>query len=50
MPWHGTSGAHSTNDVDVQGDCSGDLTAATIVDRVVLPADVPPGDYVLGFR
>jgi hypothetical protein len=50
MPWHGTSGANATNDVDVQGDCSGDLTAAAIVDHVRLPAGLPVGDYVLGFR
>ena len=32
-----------------RGDCSGDLTAAAIVDHVVVPK-LPAGDYVLGFR
>jgi len=50
MPWHGTNSAKSTNNNDVQGDCSGDLTAAAIVDHVVLPSSLPAGDYVLGFR
>jgi hypothetical protein len=40
----------ANTDVDVQGDCSGDLTAAAIVDHVVLPK-LPAGDTsVLGFR
>ena len=50
QPWHGTPGPHNHNNVDVQGDCSGDLTAAAIVDHVILPKDLPAGDYVLGFR
>ena len=49
MPWHGTSGANRWG-VDVQGDCSGDLTAAALVDHVVVPKDLPAGDYILGFR
>jgi len=39
--------AHS---VDVQGACSGDWTGGIIVDKVVIPADITPGDYVLGWR
>jgi len=35
---------------DVHGLCSGDATDVTIVDRVVVPAELPAGDYVLGFR
>ena len=36
--------------ISYQGDCSGDLTAAAIVDHVVIPAGLTPGDYILGFR
>lgn len=36
--------------VDVEGACSGDWTAGVIVDRVVVPQDLPAGDYVLGWR
>lgn len=49
-PWHGTNSKTDHKDVDVQGDCSGDLTLASIVDHVVIPKDLKPGDYVLGFR
>ncbi len=35
---------------DVLGACSGDWTAGRIVDQVVVPKDLPPGDYVLGWR
>jgi hypothetical protein len=35
---------------DVEGRCSGDWTSGMIVDQVGIPADVPPGDYVVGFR
>jgi hypothetical protein len=33
--------------VDVEGACSGDWTGGQIVDRVKIPADLEPGDYVL---
>ena len=33
-----------------QGACSGDWTAGMIVDRVKIPENLPPGDYVLGWR
>ena len=36
--------------VDVEGDCSGDWTGGQILDRVKIPKDLPPGDYVLGWR
>lgn len=36
--------------VDVEGDCSGDWTGGVIVDKVLIPADLTPGDYVLGWR
>ncbi len=35
--------------VDVEGACSGDWTGGQIVDRVKIPADLPAGDYVLGW-
>ena len=40
----------ANSSVDVQGDCSGDLTSAVIVDHVVVPKSLPAGDYVVGFR
>lgn len=43
-------GGLAAENVDVQGDCSGDLSLASIVDNVVIPADFPTGDAVLGFR
>lgn len=36
--------------VDVEGACSGDWTGGVIVDQVIIPADLAPGDYVLGWR
>lgn len=36
--------------VDVQGACSGDWTGGIIIDQVRVPADLTPGDYVLGWR
>ena len=33
-----------------QGACSGDWTAGMIADRVVIPKDLPAGEYVLGWR
>ena len=35
---------------DVEGRCSGDWTGGMIVDSVRIPAALPPGDYVLGWR
>lgn len=35
---------------DVEGECSGDWTGGILVDRVAVPAALPPGDYVLGWR
>ena len=35
---------------DVQGMCSGDWTAGVLVDRLEIPADIKPGEYVLGWR
>jgi hypothetical protein len=35
--------------VDVEGECSGDWTGGQIVDRVKIPANLPAGDYVLGW-
>lgn len=42
LPW--------STDGSGQGACSGDWTAGLIVDRVKIPATLPPGDYVLGWR
>ena len=36
--------------VDVEGACSGDWTGGVIVDKVVVPAGLKPGRYVLGWR
>lgn len=33
-----------------QGACSGDWTAGLIADKVVVPQDIKPGKYVLGWR
>ena len=32
------------------GPCSADWVVGTIQDKVTIPADLPPGDYVLGWR
>lgn len=46
--WYSQPGvAHS---VDVEGACSGDWTGGVIIDEVIIPADLPAGDYVLGWR
>jgi hypothetical protein len=39
-----------STDLSFQGQCSGDWTTGLIADTVLLPADLPPGDYVLGWR
>ena len=41
---------HKGTDKSGQGACSGDWTAGSIVDQVRVPADLKPGDYVLGWR
>lgn len=41
---------HKHTDQSGQGECSGDWTRGSIVDRVRVPASLPPGDYVLGWR
>lgn len=47
-PWHKIEPA--ARESDVEGFCSGDWTGGMIVDRVVIPAGIAPGDYVLGWR
>lgn len=47
-PWHKIEPTARAG--DVEGYCAGDWTGGQIVDRVVVPADLPPGDYVLGWR
>jgi hypothetical protein len=42
LPW--------STDGSGQGECSGDWTAGVIEDSVLLPKDLPAGDYVLGWR
>lgn len=49
-PWHDTPNKSTHHNVDVQGDCSGDLTLASMVDRIVVPEHIAPGEWTLGFR
>ena len=35
---------------EVQGECSGDWTNGQIVDHVIVPADIRPGAWVVGWR
>lgn len=46
--WYSQPGR--THSVDVEGACSGDWTGGVIVDQVLIPADLEPGEYVLGWR
>ena len=39
--------AQTTDPGTQQGECSGDWTGGQIVDTVLIPADLPPGQYVL---
>jgi len=44
-------GKNGTGNIgDVAGVCSGDWLGGEIVDTVVVPKDLPAGDYVLGWR
>lgn len=47
--WHRLPG-QGARDTDVEGVCSGDWTAGVIVDHIIIPASLSPGDYVLGWR
>ena len=47
--WYAQPGG-PTHNIDVEGACSGDWTGGVIVDEVIVPSDLPPGDYVLGWR
>ena len=38
------------HNVDVEGACSGDWTGGVIVDEVLIPDDLVPGAYVVGWR
>ena len=53
-PCDGDTGWYSqpgqTGSVDVEGECSGDWTGGRILDTVKIPANLPAGDYVLGWR
>eukprot|EP00037_Helgoeca_nana_P029635 m.356205 g.356205 ORF g.356205 m.356205 type:complete len:377 (-) comp28018_c3_seq1:2541-3671(-) len=46
--WYAQPPAHTS--VDVEGACSGDWTGGRIIDTVIIPADIHPSDYVLGWR
>ena len=39
-----------SSDLSYQGQCSGDWTAGLIADTILVPAHLPAGDYVLGWR
>ena len=39
-----------TDDGHQQGKCSGDWTGGQIVDTVMIPVDLEPGQWVLGWR
>merc|ERR1711879_1012842 len=46
--WYSQPGRKGS--VDVEGACSGDWTGGVIVDEVLIPSHLAPGEYVLGFR
>jgi hypothetical protein len=48
--WHFHSHTAGAPVYGIEGACSGDFMSGSIVDHVVLPADLEPGAYVLGFR
>jgi len=39
-----------STDIAYQGQCSGDWTTGLIADTVLIPKDLAPGDFVLGWR
>jgi len=41
---------HKGTDMSGQGECSGDWTRGSVVDRVRVPHGLAPGDYVLSWR
>lgn len=47
--WFSQPGATPHN-IDVEGACSGDWTGGVILDEVIIPPDLAPGAYVLGWR
>ena len=47
--WRRVNGT-TVSPTDVEGRCSGDATTVTIVDRLIIPAELPAGNYVLGWR
>ena len=48
MPFHKIEPTARTG--DIEGDCSGDWTGGQIIDEVIIPKDLPSGEYVVGFR
>merc|ERR1711933_357122 len=57
-PWHAIPGgrllpngfADGLPESNVEGRCSGDFISASIVDMIIIPEDLPSGEYVLGWR
>ena len=47
MAWHAQPPRKAS--VDVEGACSGDWTGGVIVDEVLVPKQLKPGRYVLGW-
>ena len=46
----GEEGLLGRCDGDGMGQCSSDWVVGVISDRVLIPKDLPPGEYVLGWR
>lgn len=50
-PWGPVLGAPPRRlNTDIEGICSGDWVSGEITDNVIIPGDLPTGDYVVGFR
>ena len=50
QPCNGTERFSWSTDGSGQGECSGDWTQGSIEDTVLIPADLAPGKWVLGWR
>ena len=46
----GRNGRNLRCDGDGMSQCSSDWVVGVISDKVIIPADLPAGDYVLGWR
>ena len=50
-PWGPVRGSPPGRlNTDIEGICSGDWVSGEITDNVIIPPDLPTGDYVVGFR